>query len=464
MTIAYHPYEPFRSLYSRHIKRTIVHPMYVFSMVAFVVFRVVIVMGMSTEGAHQLDEVLAYPTTLVGTLFCFLIAFFCNNCYTRFMDNWRAAMIGWSRINDLALQVYGYVDDRTQACEVLRLMNAANHLCYGDLCGQEMISTCVRRHLLTETEARKLRKPAGTCAPPFYVCSCWALKILADQSVPRPVDKMFILAMDKSIVEWRQQTTLLPMIQMNPLPFPYYRNMVLLLIIFEVVVAFKIALNGFAPLDRWERAEEFFMDTMLFAAISLLCQSLFLTSATLLMPWQKDLEKDGKKGEKSQSDSMPVLALPAEYYILLPLHGHRMLFMEFADSDTPPADRSSSIFLRPFHDEDTRMMQRFVDTDTWKMMQILHTSFRPLAPDVPPTARKRIWANSSSSALRATVGIESPESAEDPTAYHSYRPGGYSPVSRSPIKGSGSRDRGFSPLPTILSREPSAKAYVPPQT
>ena len=92
-------------------------------------------------------------------------------------------------------------------------------------------------------------------------------------------------------------------------------------------------------------------------------------------------------------------------------------------------------------------------------MQILHTSFRPLAPEVPPTLRKRIWANSSSSALRATVGIESPESAEDSTAYLLYRPGGYSP-----IKGSGSRDRGFSPLPTIPSRESSGKGYVAPET
>ena len=38
------------------------------------------------------------------------------------------------------------------------------------------------------------------------------------------------------------------MTQMNPLPFPYYRNMVLLLLVFEVVVAFKIALGGFTPL------------------------------------------------------------------------------------------------------------------------------------------------------------------------------------------------------------------------
>ena len=146
-------------------------------------------------------------------------------------------MIGWSRLNDLALQVYAYVPDRTHACEVMRLMNAANHLCYGDLAGQDMMESCVRRHLLTPEEAQKLRRSGA--APPFYIASCWALQKLADPSAPSPVERVFVLAMDKSVVEWRQQTTLLPMIQMNPLPFPYYRNMVLLIIIFEVVVAFK---------------------------------------------------------------------------------------------------------------------------------------------------------------------------------------------------------------------------------
>ena len=97
----------------------------------------------------------------------------------------------------------------------------ANHLCYGDLSGQNMIDVCRRRHLLTAAEAAKLRVNGGP--PPFYIASCWALEKLADQRKERPVEKMFVLAMDKSIVEWRQQTTLLPMIQMNPMPFPYAR-------------------------------------------------------------------------------------------------------------------------------------------------------------------------------------------------------------------------------------------------
>jgi hypothetical protein len=84
---------------------------------------------------------------------------------------------------------------------------------------------------------------------------------LADQEKKKPVDKMFVLAMDKSIIEWRQQTTLLPMIQMNPLPYPYYRNMVLLLLMFEVVVAFKIALQGLvAGSNYWEKFEETLID------------------------------------------------------------------------------------------------------------------------------------------------------------------------------------------------------------
>ena len=74
----------------------------------------------------------------------------------------------------------------------------------------------MRRHLLTAKEADKLRKVGGP--PPFYIASCWALEALADDKRSAPVDRVFVLAMDKSIVEWRQQTTLLPMIQVCLLP------------------------------------------------------------------------------------------------------------------------------------------------------------------------------------------------------------------------------------------------------
>lgn len=372
MPIAYHPAEPFSSLFTKHIARTLVHPMFLCTIGGFLLLRFSVGYGMSSEGAKRIDLVFTYPATLVGTLFAFLIGFFVNNCYTRFMDNWRAAMIGWSRLNDLALQVYAYVHDRTQACEVMRLMNAANHLCYGDLSGQDMVGTCIRRHLLTEDEARKLRKPGGP--PPFYICSCWALKKLADPDVPKPVERIFVHRMDLSVIEWRQQTTLLPMIQMNPLPFPYYRNMVMLIIIFEAVVAFKISLQGFTPTEGWEKIQEILIDTFMFAAISLLCQSLWLTSISLLMPWGRDGTRVGS-----------TVNLPAEYFIMLPLVGHRRLYHEYGpEGDAPKSERSESIFLRPLASEDSTHMERFAQTDSWKMMQILHASFRTLAPPGRP--------------------------------------------------------------------------------
>lgn len=67
--------------------------------------------------------------------------------------------------------------------------------------------------------------------------------------------------------------------------------------------------------------------------------------------------------------------------IMLPLAGHRRLFAEYGpDGDAPAEERSSSIFLRPFAREDAEHLAGFTQTDSWRMMQILHASFRQLAP------------------------------------------------------------------------------------
>ena len=63
--------------------------------------------------------------------------------------------------------------------------------------------------------------------------------------------------------------------------------------------------------------QEILIDGVLFASISLLCQSLFRTSMMLLMPWGKE-DEDG-----------PTINLPAEYFLLLPLLAHRRLFGDF---------------------------------------------------------------------------------------------------------------------------------------
>ena len=65
-----------------------------------------------SQHAAQINSVIAYPTAMVGTLFSFMLGFFTNTCYSRFRDYWDSAVGGWSRLNDLGLQVYSYVPDR----------------------------------------------------------------------------------------------------------------------------------------------------------------------------------------------------------------------------------------------------------------------------------------------------------------------------------------------------------------
>lgn len=245
--------------------------------------------------------------------------------------------------------------------------------------------------------------------------------------------------------------------------------MVLLIIIFEVVVAFKIALgcarralmptlsipcrqlshhlaatrhplstcvltvtsaiwlhSGFTPLGVEAKIQEIVLDFVLFAAISLLCQSLFITSTHLLMPWQSAHSMSGRTAPRPSYEEMggaartaeyfakallrkankltvqPEIAsidLPAEYFILLPLNGHRRLFGEFGHPDAEPEQRSSSIFLKAFHPLDAALMEQFVQTDSWKMMKILHQGFRDLAPtpralvgDAGPTSKHGLLA------------------------------------------------------------------------
>lgn len=71
---------------------------------------------------------LTYGLGALGSVLTFNLTFFNNHCYRRFLDNWKAAMVAWSRLNDLGLQLYAHVAyDTYTACEVLRLLHAANH-------------------------------------------------------------------------------------------------------------------------------------------------------------------------------------------------------------------------------------------------------------------------------------------------------------------------------------------------
>lgn len=115
----------------------------------------------------------------------------------------------------------------------------------------------------------------------------------------------------------------------------------------------------------------------------------------LLMPWGKD-DNDGF-----------TVNLPAEYFLLLPLVGHRRrrrahpkappcaaavssrlpaplrrrrLFGEFAklEGKTP-----HSIFLQRFAAVDSKMTEEFAHTDSSRMMEVLKAAFRDLTNDAP---------------------------------------------------------------------------------
>ena len=56
---------------------------------------------------------------------------------------------------------------------------------------------------------------------PFYLCCCWALEKLRKHSKHLSgTDGHELVCMDQSIREWRQSTTLLPQIQLQPLLAP----------------------------------------------------------------------------------------------------------------------------------------------------------------------------------------------------------------------------------------------------
>ena len=154
----------------------------------------------------EIEEALRYPASIISMMYTFQLGFFTNKCYSRYKEYWQAAMLGWSRLNDLGLQVRAYVKDDRVACDVMRLMHAANHLCYGDFASQNMMDVAIRRRLLTHREALLLRRPGGPA--PFYQCSVWALELLADPDAKVPVREQLLLALDRSICQWREATTL----------------------------------------------------------------------------------------------------------------------------------------------------------------------------------------------------------------------------------------------------------------
>jgi len=277
--------------------------------IAFFLFVSIGSLALGEDTILGIDRVVRYPAALFATLFSFMLGLFVNKCFDRFHANWKAAMFGIGRLNDLGLQVFAYVGDREVACDIIRLMHAANHLFYADFSGNAAlgISLCKRRHLLTDMEIAKLTLPGGP--PGFYLACSWALELIVNKSGAK---EQYVVAMDASIRGWRQETTFLSAIALTPLPLPYFKAMIAIHLVFEVVVASAMAIAvdtlyvTESPL-LWVLTESICF--VLYAVISLVANALVLASSQLLNPWGSDS-----------------LDLPVEEYLLLPLAAHRNLF------------------------------------------------------------------------------------------------------------------------------------------
>ena len=134
---------------------------------AFFLFVSISSLALGPDAILGIDRVVRYPAALFATLFSFMLGLFVNRCFDRFQANWKAAMLGIGRLNDLGMQVFAYVGDREVACDIIRLMHAANHLFYADFSGNAAlgITLCKRRHLVTDVEIAKLSLPGG---PPAF--------------------------------------------------------------------------------------------------------------------------------------------------------------------------------------------------------------------------------------------------------------------------------------------------------
>ena len=101
--------------------------------------------------------------TFLGTFATFNISHYNSHCYQRWYSNWTASLKEWSRLNDLGMQVYAHMGyDHRMACDVMRLMHAANCLTVLESVlklGKDPTLLIVENHkLLSPEEAAFLKK------------------------------------------------------------------------------------------------------------------------------------------------------------------------------------------------------------------------------------------------------------------------------------------------------------------
>jgi hypothetical protein len=291
-------------------------------------------MSCTKHDAETLKNQFGYVMALLSGVFSYQITNYTGRCYSRYEATWYAAMTGMSRLNDLAVQVHAHIagTDHWLACEIMRLMHAANHYVYLDMAGQTGPNhdLLVRRDLLSSEELSWLQNNGVNCG---YQCACWALRLIHRSVASGNLGEITASKMEQSIIEWRRSTTLIPCLAMFPVPFVYYHTMRVELVVFQYGCAIYFTLLAFLNIEETPDGGEikgraFYISLVLgalgFVVISLFYQGLYQTCVMLFDPW---------------SDDGP--GFPIEEYMVLPLAVHKKLFAGAISPSMPEAYRST---------------------------------------------------------------------------------------------------------------------------
>ena len=249
-----------------------------------------------------------------------------------------------------ALQVYaclGY--NHFVSAEVMRYIHAANHLFYMEGmvsalysrdATRHTVQRVVERNLLTWHEALFFVRNPGVNKG--YQCTAWALQLITAEVSAGRLPAHLYNALDGTISEFRQRTTLPPMIAKTPVPYPYYHKLHMFLFMFHMLQAMSGSLSltcgiiavvelrnpDFTSYDRpiWLAAEVSWSDAVLelgvelvvLIVIVLLVDSLFALTIMLADPWGNG-----------------ICGLPIKEYITGPLMAHRALFTASTNKHMP---------------------------------------------------------------------------------------------------------------------------------
>ena len=387
MTVAYDPKVwtiPFRLFApGSSIRAVLFDPRWYITLAVMAVMIAAAWSNLSHTTAMALRNPFGYIMGVLASIFSYQITNFTGNCHRHYNIIWGAAMTGWGRLNDLGLQCYSHLVDQDYrlACEVMRLVHAANHYVYLDYAGQvgDDHELLTRRGLVTQEELEWLQRDGRTVSR-GYQCATWALKLIVNEVRAKRLDPTIAAAMEESLLGWRGNTTYLPMLAQQPVPFAYFHTMAVELIVFQLGAAAYLVVLVFSIHDvdgdgELIKSSAFYttlgIAVIAFAFISLFFQALMNTALMMFEPW-------GEAG----------LGLPAEEYLLSPLATHKDLFAKAASNTMPEAyrlpsacsdDKEPSIFLQPFCSLDANMLASFAkQSSTGMLSQLSKATFRPL--------------------------------------------------------------------------------------